>query len=188
MLLYLHSLSHIWPTPANLTTVMLMFHCSLFLQQSPEKSRSPLRLTGCDIWGSSWGGSCWKAAFPSSAFPTLQREEQYCFFRLLLFFWHSFTLPKAGKPWLVSLRLAKRIFAHAPEKIWAKLELSFIKSYLPALSSEVKKTWCCPPGIQQEQKHCNLNLKQNQDPAIHYLYLVTSGWTSIRVWILNLHN
>lgn len=121
MLLHLQSLFHIRLSPADLTSVTLMPRCSLFSIRALEKQDSYWRLKGCDVWANGWGGPCWKAAVPSFAFPTLQREQECCFFRSALchFFLHS-PFIKQENPGVVTLTMAKCIFTYASDNIWAK--------------------------------------------------------------------
>lgn len=135
MLLHLHNLFRIGPLPVNLTSVTLMLHCSLFLQQSHGKSRSPL--TGV-IFEVMVGVALAEKQHFSVLFFLPCREEEYCFFRSALFFsFHSpfqkqenHGLSASGWQNIVLHKLLRR----------SELNLNFMKSYLPALNSKVKKT------------------------------------------------
>lgn len=58
-----------------------------------------------------------KQHFPALLFLQCRENRNAAFSDQLYVFLLSFTLPKAGKPWLVTLRMAKCIFTHASEKI-----------------------------------------------------------------------
>lgn len=146
-----------------------MPHCSLFLQESPGKSRSPLRLTGMIFEVMVGVALAVKQHFPALLFLPC-KERGILLFQSLLFFSFCSSFQK-----LENLGLSasgwQNAFFHMLLKIFElNLELNFMKSYLPELSSEIKKMWCCPLGIQPEQKHCNLNLKQN------LLYIIYIWW------------
>lgn len=69
-----------------------------------------------------------KQRFPGRfSYPT-ERAGMLLFWDQLYVLLLSFTLPKAGKTWLATLRKAKCIFTHASDKIWAKLRAEFYKA------------------------------------------------------------
>jgi len=58
-----------------------------------------------------------KQQFPALLFLPCRESRNAAFSDQLYALLLSLTLPKAGKPWLVTLRMAKCIFARASEKI-----------------------------------------------------------------------